>query len=315
MSYLFADDTKLFARVPEGAQTLQEDLDRLQLWSDMWQLRFNAEKCKVMHIGKNEVHSDYKMDSKGNRISLENIKLEKDLGVHVDDELKFKEHILIQVEKANKLLGLLRRGFTMLDSYSMSTLYKAIIRPHLEYGNVVWHPRYKGDEEQLESVQRRMSKLIPDLKNLDYVQRLKSLKLPSLYYRRARGDMIECFKYMSDIYNVPGDLLPRADSTNTRGHSLKLKKPSVKTSVRENFFSIRIVNAWNSLPDDVVTAPSLNAFKGRLDKVWSQYKYELSSKWFKSPQRSAYKNQSIDKCENNEEDVTSTEDNNRLIGD
>lgn len=117
-AYLFADDTKLFAKVPEESQTLQEDLDRLQLWSDMWQLRFNAEKCKVMHIGKNKVHSDYKMNSKGNRISLETIKLEKDLGVHIDDELKFKEHILIQVEKANKLLGLLRRGFTTLDSHS-----------------------------------------------------------------------------------------------------------------------------------------------------------------------------------------------------
>ena len=187
----------------------------------------------------------------------------------------------------------------------------------MEYGNVVWHPRHKGDEEQLlESVQRRMSKLIPDLKNLDYVQRLKSLKLPSLYYRRARGYMIECYKHISGIYNVSGVLLPRADSTRTRGHSLKLKKPSVKTSVRENFFSIRIVNAWNSLPDDVVTAPTLNAFKNRLDKVWSQYKYDLSSNWFKSPQHSANKNRNIlDKCENNDEDETSTEVTNRLIGD
>lgn len=197
----------------------------------------------------------------------------------------------------------------------MSTLYKAIIRPHLEYGNVVWHPRHKGDEEQLESVQRRMSKLIPDLKNLDYAQRLKSLKLPSLYYRRARGDMIECFKYMSEIYKVPGNLLPRVESTSTRGNRLKLKKPSVKTSVRENFFSVRVINAWNSLPDDIVTAPSLNAFKDRLDRAWSQHKFELSSEWFKSPRRLAHKNQSNAKCENNEEDETSIEDNNRLIGD
>ncbi|RUS72071.1 hypothetical protein EGW08_020166 [Elysia chlorotica] len=199
-------DTKIFAEVPDHSDTLQEDLNRLQLWSDIWQLRFNAEKCKVMHIGKNEDPNEYTMRSKGECITLESVSTEKDLGVNIDSDLKFSQHVSIQVNKANRLLALLRRGFTVLDRESLPTLYKSIIRPHLEYGNVVWHPRFKGDEEQLENVQRRATKLIPELKHLEYKDRLEKLDMPSLYFRRARGDMIECYKFLQGIYNIKDSL-------------------------------------------------------------------------------------------------------------
>ena len=184
------------------------------------------------------------------------------------------------VQLENKLLALIRRGFTSLDVTSLSTLFKAIIRPHLEYGNVIWHPRYKADEELLESVQRRMTKLLPQLRLLDYEERLKKLNIPSLYYRRSRGDMIECYKYLHGLYKVTHDILPRDTKTKTRGHSYKLLKPSVQTSVRENFFSVRVVNPWNSLPEEVVSAPSINILKSKLNKVWDTHKYTLSSEWF-----------------------------------
>ncbi|XP_005097745.1 FAD-dependent oxidoreductase domain-containing protein 2 [Aplysia californica] len=141
------------------------------------------------------------MTSKGERITLESVTLEKDLGVTIDCDLKFSKHVSIQVNKANNLLALILRGFTMLDKVSLPTLYKSIIRPHLEYGNVVWHPTLKGDEEQLEKVQRRATKLIPELQHLAYCDRLRKLDLPSLYYRRARGDMIDCYKHLTRIYN------------------------------------------------------------------------------------------------------------------
>ena len=220
---LFADDTKIFARVPNQSTILQDDLDKLQIWSNVWQLKFNAEKCKVMHYGKNKEQNKYKMNSHDKSITLETVQLEKDLGVNFDNELKFRQHITTQVDKANRLLGLLRRGFTALDCKSLSVLYKTIIRPHLEYGNVVWHPRYKGDEEKIESIQRRASKLISELKPLEYSERLKRLDIPTLYYRRARGDMIECFKYLNGIYNIKCELFMLDRNSKTRGHKLKQK--------------------------------------------------------------------------------------------
>ena len=181
------------------------------------------------------------------------------------------------------MLALLRRGFTALDSVSLPILYKSIIRPHLEYGNVVWHPQYKGDEQQLERVQHRATKMIPELKNVRYEERLRKLDLPSLNYRKARGDMIECYKYLTGISKVSGDILPRDHRSLTRGHSLKLKKPRVATRLRQNFFCVRIVNAWNSLPEQVISAPSLNAFKNRIDKHWEKYKFREDSDWFQKP--------------------------------
>ena len=108
---LFADDTKIFT---VNQQTLQQDLGKLQIWSNEWQLRFNATKCKVMHLGKQSDPASYSMTSDGKK---------KDLGVNVDADLVFDQHVAIQTKKANKLLGMLRRSFTSLDEESLPLLY------------------------------------------------------------------------------------------------------------------------------------------------------------------------------------------------
>ena len=96
-------------------------------------------------------------------------------------------------DKANKMLGLIRRSFTYLDGPTMKKQYTSLARPILEYGNVVWAPTLKRDQQMIENIQRRTTKLVPELKNFEYGDRLRALKLPSLYYRRARGDMIETY--------------------------------------------------------------------------------------------------------------------------
>ena len=174
----------------------------------------------------------------------------------------------------------MRRSFTHLDIESLPMLYKAVIRPHLEYCNVVWLPRTKGETDMLESVQRRVTKMIPSLRKLPYEERLRKLKLPSLYFRRARGDMIEMYKYLSGIYKVDNTFL-QLDSSSTRGHKYKLKKLAAQKSVRANFFSRRATNAWNNLPAEVVEAPTLNSFKNCLDKAWASHMFCLNSDWYR----------------------------------
>ena len=114
--------------------------------------------------------------------------------------------------------------------------------------------------------------MIPQLKDLDYEARLAALDLQSLYYRRERGDMIECYKMTHGQYDTK-PLLKLDEDKTRRGHSHKLKKTASKKEVRHNYFSLRVVNNWNSLPEYIVNAPSLNAFKNRIDKYWSDYKY------------------------------------------
>jgi len=110
-----------------------------------------------------------------------------------------------------------------------------------------------------------------------YENRLKSLDLPSLSYRRLRGDAIETFKYLHDIYTVDSYLLiPLSQPTGgvvTRGHSFKLQKRDSKISVRANILGFRVVNFWNDLPEHLVTADSVNIFKNRFDKHCSHLRF------------------------------------------
>ena len=122
----------------------------------------------------------------------------------------------------------------------------------------------KRDQLLLENVQRRATKLVPSLKNYSYEDRPRILNLPSLYYRCARGDMIETWKYLHGQYHVNQMPLQRDTNTTTRGHSMKLRKERCLKRHRTNFFRHRVVNRWNVLTDNIVTSPSVNIFKNRL---------------------------------------------------
>ena len=186
-------------------------------------------------------------------------------------ELNFSKHVDCIVNDANRLVGLLRRSLLALDKKSFVILFKTLIRPKLEYNNSVWYPNYKGDFKKLEGVQRRATKMLPGMSNLSYTDRLKALDLPTLSYRRRRGDLIQVYKYLNDHYNVDwSNLFELVIDPHylTRGHKFKLYKCAPKSKMRENYFTVRVVNDWNSLPENVVCSPSLNAFKNALDDHW-----------------------------------------------
>ena len=278
MIQMFADDTKLFWEIKDAhdRDQLQNDLKALEDWSNEWLLKFNADKCKVMHLGKSQGEFKYTMTKDDHPIELEKTTLKKDLGVHVDPSLTFSAHCEQQVNKANRLLGLIRRSYTYIDGDSLVKLFTALVRPHLEYANAVWYPVYKKDSTLLENVQRRATKLVPGLRDEPYETRLQRLKLPSLQYRRVCGDMIELFKHITGIYRVDADYI-KLDNSITRGHDKRLKKQRASKIVRQNFLTFRATNTWNSLPQEVVAAPTLNAFKARLDKHWTKFRFSLQS--------------------------------------
>ena len=277
---MFADDTKLYTQIrdEEDVSKLQRDLDRLQEWARNWQLKFNPDKCKVLHLGRtNQQKSYYMSTNTGVSLELQPTELEKDLGVWIDPSLTFSSHCETQAGKANRTLGLIRRTYTYLDKTSLTKLYTSLVRCKLEYGYPAWAPMFRKDCELLERVQRRATKMVPSIKELSYEDRLKALNLPSLYYRRARGDMIELYKHMNGIYTVQCNYIKLEPDTTTRGHNYKIKKPLTNRRVRQNYLVERAGNTWNRLPADTVNAPSLNAFKNRIDKYWTQYRYSQRS--------------------------------------
>ena len=114
----------------------------------------------------------------------------------------------------------------------------------------------------LEKVQRRATRMVKGFKKLPYETRLKKLGVYSLERRRLRGDLIETFEMLTGRERVNcSEFFKLADVTSELRHSLKLFKPRCRTTIRQNFFSSRIVNEWNKLPQKVMDAPSINALK------------------------------------------------------
>ena len=215
---LFADDCKLFGAVGDGENRVQTDLSNLEEWSKIWQLPFNAKKCKAMHFGHHNPRKTYSLNNQ----NLESITSEKDLGVMVDDKLRFHIHAASASKKANQILGVIKKTYVTRDANTISTLYKSMVRPHLEYGNAIWGPCYIGDLKLVEGVQRRATKLVPHLYEKPYEERLKELKLPCMEYRRRRGDMIQYYKIMNGLVRLEvSDLFTPSTSVNTRGHHQK----------------------------------------------------------------------------------------------
>ena len=145
-------------------------------------------------------------------------------------------------------------------------LYKSLVRPHLEYVTSVWSPMYKKDSIMLENVQSRTTRLMNLLSGRTYDDRLKTLGLPTIEYRRLRADVIQVYKIFNQIDRVDIDKFFTMSELSTRGNSLKIFKPRSRLKVRSSVFSNSVVNVWNCLPNSVVTAPSLISFKSRLNK-------------------------------------------------
>ncbi|KAA0194536.1 hypothetical protein HAZT_HAZT004540 [Hyalella azteca] len=234
------------------------------MWSERWLLRFHPEKCSVLKVGTKKSEASYRMNS----TVLANSEVERDLGVLVDNNLCFRNNVAQMSAKANRVVGIIHRSFDCLKEPVFVQLHKALVRPLLEYGHSAWQPYNKTLCAEVEDVQRRATKLLASLSNLDYPARLAALHLPRLEHRRKRGDLIDCYKYVHGVYNT-ASLFKLSTSDRTRGHSLKLVKEQCSRQVRLNFFSVRVVNVWNSLPELVVSAPSVNSFKSCLDAHWS----------------------------------------------
>ena len=102
--------------------------------------------------------------------------------------------------------------------------------------------------------------------NSSYEERLRELGLVSLEKRRFRGNLIVAFQYLKGAYKQEGErLFTRVDSDRTRGNSFKLGHGRFRLDIRKKFFTQRVVTHRNRLPEEAVDAPSLEAFKARLD--------------------------------------------------
>ena len=269
---IFADDTKVYGSSKES-KSIQEDIDKLQEWSLKWNLYFNVEKCKVMHIGKNNPETKYTMKKGENSSDIATCEEEKDLGVTFDRNLNFNKHIELAIGKANKMLGLIKRTFSYLTKDIFLKLYKSLVRPHLEYGNIIWNRLLKKHSISIEKVQRRATKILKQCKHLTYQERLEYLDLHSLKGRRLRGDLIETYKMFNGFTDTdPFKFFEKSKTDITRNSENKVFIKDWRIKKIKNVYSYRVAPYWNALTSDIKNAQTTNHFKNLLDgnKIWAK---------------------------------------------
>src|SRR3989442_8137468 len=271
--FLFADDAKMYRAIANTSDCycLNQVCTNLLVWSEEWLMKLNTTKCKVLSISRNtssvtKYDYGFHYPNQG-EILLDHVDSFKDLGVLFDSDLTFEDHIYAKINVASKMLGIIRRNFIDLDKTCFLLLYKCMVRSHLEYAGAVWNPYRKSLIKDIESIPKKATKLIRTCKGMSYNERLFWLQLPTLKFRRFRGDMLEVYKILNNFYDPrTAPILELHLDSRTRGNSLKLKVNRCNYDVRKFSFCNRVVKVWNSLPNIAVTSDSINTFKRNLDK-------------------------------------------------
>ena len=261
---IFNDDTKMLGEVKttDDRMAIKKYLNNFLEWADLWQMPFNINKCKVMHIENSNMRIGYEMKRK----TLQVVEQETDLGININCNLKWEAKCRKAAKEGNQILGLIYRSFECKSKKIMLSLYKSLVRPHLDYCIQVWRPYLQKDIDIIERVQRRATRMVEGLKGVCYEERLRRLHLTTLETRRTRADLIEVYKIFHGLegLNVE-DFFELSHLSNTRGHEFKIYKRAFRTNLGKYSFGNRVIADWNSLPLQVVMTDSLLKFKILLD--------------------------------------------------
>ena len=233
-----------------------------QDWSWKCLLEFNESKCKAMHISVRNTNPKYEYYM--NELILKDTNMEKDLGVYVTPNWKPSAHVAKVAARANSMLGRIRHAFTYMNKEIFLKVYPSLVRTHMEYAVQAWSPQLQKDIDMLENVQKRATRIVPELYGLSYEQRLIELGLTTLWIRRRRGDLIEVFKIVHGFDNLDRTKFftfrSEVHSYNTIGHNLHIVGKFAFRTLRKGFFDIRVIKDWNGLPRKVVNCQSISSF-------------------------------------------------------
>jgi len=235
---------------------LQRDLENLEHWSKLWCMNFSAPKCTVVSVTRKRKRLIY--DYKLNNIVLEHVSSMKDLGVLLNSDLTWSNHIDSIISKSNKTMGMIIRscGYSVEPSI-FHKLYNTLARCKVEYCTPAWNAQTKRNLKLIEGTQRRATKFIEHTRNctidsgspLNYKQRLEKYHSLPLSYRREILDLKFFHKCLIGQIDLDVTLFITFANNNTRtgNDTLLLVQPKFKTETFAHSYFVRIVTLWNQL--------------------------------------------------------------------
>lgn len=263
---LFADDCVIYREVTNTTdiELLQNDLQAVADWCDLWQMSLNTNKCKAMTISRRiTISPTYSIVE----IPLETVPCYKYLGVHITSNMSWKTHTDHIIANANSMLGYLKRNFRLAPVSLKLLMYKTLVRSKLDYAAAIWDPGLSTLVTDLEALQNRGARFIfTNYHRTSSVSTMKTnLSLPALSLRRKISRLCLFYKIYHSNTSLKNKLMlnpvfisPRVD------HQFKVGIPHCITSAYYNSFIPRTSSEWNRLPAQLVNIPSFDLFKSAL---------------------------------------------------
>ena len=265
---IFADDSKLVKAINNmnDKELFNEDIRSVTEWAIKNKMQLNNLKYQLLQYGKNpDLKTPYTIDES---VIVKKSDTVIDLGVLMDENMTFSEHIVKIKNKGKKMAGFVLRIIHSRSEDVVMLLYKTYVRPHLEYACSVWSPYQINKIQELESIQRTVRNRIEGLSEMNYNQRLQKLNLFSLQRRRERYDIIHIWKIQQGI--IPNDLELMFYETPRQGWKCRRKSLPKRerrlSTLKFHSFSSRAASLFNSVPKSIKESKTIANFKLKLDK-------------------------------------------------
>lgn len=263
---LFADDCLMYRKVKTTSDCvqLQEDLDNLIRWEQLWQMQFNPDKCEVLTITKKRKQLNFNYTIHGH--ILQHVDSAKYLGLNISKNLSWNTHVDAVTKKANNTLAFLRRNIGSCPQTAKERAFTTFVRPTIEYAAAIWDPPTQRNINALEMVQRRGARFVMN----DYQQTssvtnmISKLGWEELKMRRARIKTILLFKIVNHLVDIPPEPFLIPTGAITRGHNIRFLLPHTRTITMQYSFFPSAIRTWNTLPQELASMTSLEGFRQAL---------------------------------------------------
>ena len=266
-SKLFAGDTICQCPIStkEVEALLQNDLDKLSLWEDRWNMSFLPEKFQIFHINRS-------WEKLVRQYYLQEVNHTKFLGVLLASDATLEAHINTVTNKASRTLGLLRQTLEISAKSVKEQAYESFVRPVFKYTFSIWDPHNIKDIKSLKATQKRAAclTLLRYCRTSGVNDMLTALDRPSLQSRHRCTTLFNFYKFHNGLVTINSKYTPTQQASVRRPcqtHPLSYPLPSCRTDCGKYSYFLNTIVDWNSLPEDVATAPTLRSFQSRLSSI------------------------------------------------